>query len=45
MFKSPYRLVPVVMGVFTYYQVLDAEGYPVAQGTEAVCRAALEALA
>lgn len=42
MHTAPYHIVPVVMGVFTYYMVLDAEGYPVAQGTEAVCRKALE---
>jgi len=42
MFKAPFRLVPVTMGVHTYYMVLDAEGYPVAQGDEATCRKALE---
>lgn len=37
------RLVPVVMGVHTYYVVLDRDGYPVAQGSEETCRRAMEA--
>lgn len=39
---EPLRMVPVTMGVHTYYMVLDSHGYPVAQGTEATCRKALE---
>lgn len=43
-FTAPYRLVPVNHGHVTYFKVLDAEGYPVAQGTQELCEAALTRL-
>lgn len=42
MHTAPYHMVPVVMGTFTYFMVLDAKGFPVAQGTLEVCKKALE---
>jgi hypothetical protein len=42
MHTAPFRLVPVTMGTHTYWMVVDSRGYPVAQGTEATCRKALE---
>lgn len=35
------RVVAVVLGHHTHYQVVDAEGYPLAQGSLALCQAAL----
>jgi hypothetical protein len=36
------KLVPVVMGVHTYWMVVDAKEYPVAQGTKELCEKAMK---
>jgi hypothetical protein len=36
------RLVPIVLGHITYYQVVDEEGYPLSQGSLETCERAME---